>query len=104
MEDLDWERIPKEKLGTWERNFISSYLHQLLPLHKRLCDRKTVGSPAYSMCGNIEDTENHFLRCKGYHDTEYGLKQKIAKILDAQGIYPHLKRIQLQGIGRETKE
>ena len=100
MEDMDWRRIPRREMGTGKWNFISSYLHQWLTIHKQLHERETVGSPTCLMCGKREETENHFLRFKSYQNTEYSLTKTITKILDAQGIDPHLKIILLRGIGR----
>ena len=51
------------------------------------------------MCGNTEETDNHYLRCKSYQHTEYDLAKSISKILHTQGVDPHLKILLLQGMG-----
>ena len=75
---VDWTCLPKGKMGTGLRVFVTSYSHQWLPLHETLHKRKTIGTPKCPMCGTEDETHLHFLTCRHYQGNE--VKKMIKKL------------------------
>ena len=96
---VDWECLPKNKMGTGFRVFVASYCHQWLPLHEALHERKTIGTPKCPMCGTQDETHLHFLTCQHYHGNETReLMKRLENIMKKNKVDPILQHLALRGI------